>query len=119
LCRDDRLLPVEQLTPVGETNNALVYPGIGLGTIVSKASHVTDRMLLAASDAIGGLVDVSCPGAGLLPEVDTCARCPRRSPWPSPSRRPRTAWRRPTSQIPGRPCRRRCGRRPIRALDLS
>jgi malate dehydrogenase (oxaloacetate-decarboxylating) len=55
---------------IGQANNALIYPGIGLGTIVSRASRVTDRMLLAASEAIAGLVDVSRPGAGLLPEVE-------------------------------------------------
>jgi malate dehydrogenase (oxaloacetate-decarboxylating) len=55
---------------VGQANNALIYPGIGLGAIVSRASHVTDGMLLAASEAIAGLVDVSRPGAGLLPDVD-------------------------------------------------
>jgi len=54
---------------IGQANNALVYPGIGLGTIVSRASHVTDGMLLAASEAIAGLVDVTQPGAGLLPAV--------------------------------------------------
>jgi malate dehydrogenase (oxaloacetate-decarboxylating) len=55
---------------IGQANNALIYPGIGLGTIVSRASHVTDAMLLAASEAIAALVDVSRPGAGLLPEVE-------------------------------------------------
>jgi malate dehydrogenase (oxaloacetate-decarboxylating) len=55
---------------VGQANNALIYPGIGLGTIVARASHVTDSMLLAASQAIAALVDVSRPGAGLLPEVE-------------------------------------------------
>jgi malate dehydrogenase (oxaloacetate-decarboxylating) len=55
---------------IGQANNALVYPGIGLGTIVSRAEHVTDAMLLAASEAIAGLVDVSQPGAGLLPQVE-------------------------------------------------
>jgi len=55
---------------IGQANNALIYPGIGLGTIVSRASHVTDGMLLAASQAIAGLVDVSGRGAGLLPDVD-------------------------------------------------
>lgn len=54
---------------IGQANNALVYPGIGLGTIVSRARAVTDGMLLAAADAIAGLVDVHQPGAGLLPEV--------------------------------------------------
>jgi malate dehydrogenase (oxaloacetate-decarboxylating) len=54
---------------VGQANNALAYPGIGLGTIVSRAARVTDRMLLAAAEAIAGLVDAGEPGAGLLPEV--------------------------------------------------
>jgi malate dehydrogenase (oxaloacetate-decarboxylating) len=55
---------------VGQANNALIYPGIGLGTIVSRASRVTDGMLLAASEAIAALVDVSRPGAALLPQVE-------------------------------------------------
>jgi malate dehydrogenase (oxaloacetate-decarboxylating) len=55
---------------IGQANNALIYPGIGLGTIVSRAEHVTDGMLLAASEAIAGLVDVSRTGAGLLPDVE-------------------------------------------------
>jgi malate dehydrogenase (oxaloacetate-decarboxylating) len=55
---------------IGQANNALIYPGIGLGTIVSHASHVTDGMLRAASEAIAELVDVSRPGAALLPEVE-------------------------------------------------
>jgi malate dehydrogenase (oxaloacetate-decarboxylating) len=54
---------------IGQANNALVYPGIGLGTIVCGAEHVTDGMLLAASEAIASLVDVSRPGAGVLPDV--------------------------------------------------
>ena len=55
---------------IGQANNALIYPGIGLGTIVAGADHVTDGMLLAASQAIAGLVDVSQVGAGLLPQVE-------------------------------------------------
>ena len=55
---------------IGQANNALIYPGIGLGTIVAQASHVTDGMLFAASEAIAGLVDVSRPGAGLLPDIE-------------------------------------------------
>jgi malate dehydrogenase (oxaloacetate-decarboxylating) len=55
---------------IGQANNALVYPGIGLGTIVAQADHVTNGMLLAASEAIAALVDVSPRGAGILPEVD-------------------------------------------------
>jgi malate dehydrogenase (oxaloacetate-decarboxylating) len=55
---------------IGQANNALIYPGIGLGTIVSRAGHVTDGMLLAASEAIAALVDVGRRGAGLLPAVE-------------------------------------------------
>jgi malate dehydrogenase (oxaloacetate-decarboxylating) len=54
---------------IGQANNALIYPGIGLGTIVAGAEHVTDGMLLAAADAIAGLVDPRTQGAGVLPEV--------------------------------------------------
>jgi malate dehydrogenase (oxaloacetate-decarboxylating) len=54
----------------GQANNALVYPGLGLGTIVSRASKVTDGMLRAAAEAVAGQVDVSEPGAALLPAVE-------------------------------------------------
>src|SRR5580692_9712839 len=53
----------------GQANNALVYPGLGLGTIVSSAGKVTDGMLHAAAEAVAGQVDVSEPGAALLPAV--------------------------------------------------
>ena len=54
---------------IGQANNALVYPGLGLGTIVSGASRVTPGMLLAAAEAVAGQVDVSAPGAPLVPPV--------------------------------------------------
>jgi malate dehydrogenase (oxaloacetate-decarboxylating) len=53
----------------GQANNALLYPGLGLGTIVAGASKVTDGMLLAAAEAVAGQADVSAPGASLLPQV--------------------------------------------------
>jgi len=52
-----------------QANNALVYPGLGLGTIVSGASKVTDGMILAAAEAVSGQADVGVPGASLLPYV--------------------------------------------------
>jgi malate dehydrogenase (oxaloacetate-decarboxylating) len=55
---------------IGQANNALIFPGIGLGTIVSRASRVTDRMLLAAAHALASLVDASRPGAGVLPSIE-------------------------------------------------
>jgi malate dehydrogenase (oxaloacetate-decarboxylating) len=54
----------------GQANNALVYPGLGLGTIVAGASKVTDGMVLAAAEAVAGQADVSQPGASLLPAVE-------------------------------------------------
>lgn len=55
---------------IGQANNALLYPGLGLGTIVSGARHVTDGMLLAAAEAVAGQVDPTPPGASLLPDVE-------------------------------------------------
>jgi malate dehydrogenase (oxaloacetate-decarboxylating) len=54
---------------IGQANNALLYPGLGLGTIVSGASKVTAGMLIAAAGAVAGQVDVSAPGAALVPAV--------------------------------------------------
>ncbi|MCF8589037.1 NAD-dependent malic enzyme [Gordonia sp. HY366] len=55
---------------IGQANNALLYPGLGLGTIVSGATHVTDGMLLAAAKAVADQVDPTALGASLLPAVD-------------------------------------------------
>jgi malate dehydrogenase (oxaloacetate-decarboxylating) len=55
---------------IGQGNNALLYPGLGLGTIVSGAEHVTDGMLLAAAEAVAGQVDPTALGAALLPPVE-------------------------------------------------
>jgi malate dehydrogenase (oxaloacetate-decarboxylating) len=55
---------------IGQANNALVYPGLGLGSIVSGATRVTPRMLQAAAEAVAGQVDVGTPGASLLPAVE-------------------------------------------------
>ncbi|AGL16309.1 NAD-dependent malic enzyme [Actinoplanes sp. N902-109] len=54
---------------IGQANNALLYPGLGLGTIVSGATHITDGMLLAAAEAVAGQVDPTGPGSSLLPPV--------------------------------------------------
>lgn len=54
---------------IGQANNALVFPGLGLGTVVSRAKHVTPGMIRAAADAVADLVDTTTLGASLLPEV--------------------------------------------------
>ena len=55
---------------IGQGNNALLYPGLGLGVIGSGASRVTDGMLLAAAQAVASQVDPTSPGASLLPPVE-------------------------------------------------
>jgi malic enzyme len=45
----------------GQASNALVYPGLGPGTILAGASEVADGMLRAASEAVAGQADVSTP----------------------------------------------------------
>ncbi len=54
---------------IGQANNALIFPGLGLGVIAARAQRVTDGMLLAAARAVADLVDISTPGAPLLPQV--------------------------------------------------
>jgi malate dehydrogenase (oxaloacetate-decarboxylating) len=55
---------------IGQANNALVFPGLGLGTIVARARAVSDGMLLAAADAVAERVDASQPGASVMPPID-------------------------------------------------
>jgi malate dehydrogenase (oxaloacetate-decarboxylating) len=55
---------------IGQANNALVFPGLGLGTIVTRARTVSDGMLLAAADAVAGFVDASELGAAIMPPID-------------------------------------------------
>ena len=54
---------------IGQANNALVYPGVGFGSIAAKAKVVNEKMLAAAAHALGGIVDASQPGAPVLPPV--------------------------------------------------
>ena len=54
---------------IGQANNALIYPGLGLGVIASGAKLLTDRMISVAAHSIGGIVDPTKPGAAVLPPV--------------------------------------------------
>ena len=55
---------------IGQANNAMLYPGLGLGVIVSGAKHVTNGMLLAAAEAVASQVNPQDEGASLLPSVN-------------------------------------------------
>ncbi|MEO3867670.1 NAD-dependent malic enzyme [Nonomuraea sp. B12E4] len=69
-------IPIEPITyngvtyAIAQANNALLYPGLGLGVVVARARRVSPGMFQAAAEAVGGMVDVSTPGACLLPMVD-------------------------------------------------
>jgi malate dehydrogenase (oxaloacetate-decarboxylating) len=54
---------------IPQANNAMLYPGLGLGIAVSRARLVTDGMIAAAARAVSEMSDVSAPGAPLLPLV--------------------------------------------------
>lgn len=52
---------------IGQANNALIYPGLGLGMLASEASLLTDEMIGAAAHSLSGIIDISKPGAPVLP----------------------------------------------------
>lgn len=52
---------------IGQANNALIYPGLGLGMLASEAKLLTDEMIGAAAHSLSGIVDSGQPGAPVLP----------------------------------------------------
>jgi malate dehydrogenase (oxaloacetate-decarboxylating) len=54
---------------IGQANNALIFPGLGLGALLSQARRITNHMITAAAEAVAGLTDTT-PGAPLLPSID-------------------------------------------------
>jgi malate dehydrogenase (oxaloacetate-decarboxylating) len=55
---------------IAQVNNAMLYPGLALGAIVSRASRISAGMFAAAASAVSSLVTVRQPGASLLPHID-------------------------------------------------
>jgi malate dehydrogenase (oxaloacetate-decarboxylating) len=55
---------------IGQANNALVFPALGLGALVAGAQRITDGMLAAAARAVARQTDATTPGAALLPLID-------------------------------------------------
>ena len=52
---------------IGQANNALIYPGLGLGMLASEAKLLTDEMIGAAAHSLSGIVNSGQPGAPVLP----------------------------------------------------
>lgn len=59
---------------IAQANNALVFPGLGLGVTVARAGRVSAGMIAAAADAVAGLADATAPGGALLPPVTDLRR---------------------------------------------
>ena len=58
---------------IGQANNSLIYPGLGLGMLASEAKLLTDEMIGAAAHSLSGLVDPGEPGAPVLPPFEFVA----------------------------------------------
>lgn len=54
---------------IGQANNALIYPGLGLGSISVNASLVTDEMISSAAHSLGEFLEINVKGAAVLPPV--------------------------------------------------
>jgi malate dehydrogenase (oxaloacetate-decarboxylating) len=59
---------------IAQANNALVFPGLGLGVVVSRAQRISDGMIQACADAVAQLVEDGVRGAPLLPPVSDLRR---------------------------------------------
>ncbi len=63
---------------IGQGNNAFIFPGLGLGALVTGASRITDDMLTAAAEALAEYTD---PGrlleGAVYPRVDSLRRASR------------------------------------------
>ncbi|HWM60030.1 MAG TPA: malic enzyme-like NAD(P)-binding protein [Pseudonocardia sp.] len=73
----DRVSPEEDPSQANEmegddalANNALVFPGLGLGVTVARASRISNHMIAAAADAVAELSNATTRGAPLLPAIN-------------------------------------------------
>ncbi len=55
---------------IAQSNNALIFPCLGLGVTVAKATRITDTMISAAAAAVADLSQPTSPGASLLPPMN-------------------------------------------------
>lgn len=59
-------LPSGEVVPVGQGNNAFIFPGLGFGAILANATQVTDAMVMAASIALAEYTEQKHLAAGLV-----------------------------------------------------
>lgn len=60
-----------RVVDIAQCNNSYIFPGIGLGVIVAKATRITDQMMMAASRALADTSPLATQGqGGLLPPLE-------------------------------------------------
>jgi malic enzyme len=74
---------------IAQANNALVFPGLGLGVTVARTVRVTHGMITAAAEAVAELSDATSRGRACCRRKPTCGRSPPPSPsqWSAPPRK--------------------------------
>lgn len=61
----------EKIYPISQCNNVYIFPGVGLGVLVSRAKRVTDNMMMAASRTLASCSPLVRGGHGpLLPSIN-------------------------------------------------
>jgi len=54
---------------IAQSNNAYIFPGVGLGVLAAKANRVSDAMFMVAAHALAASVDAVEIGESLLPPL--------------------------------------------------
>jgi len=55
---------------IGQANNAIIFPGLGLGAIATRARTISDGMFLAAASELATMTETGRHGAAILPPID-------------------------------------------------
>ena len=60
---------------ISQVNNSFIFPGLGLGILVSRATRVSDAMIMASAKALASLSPtILDPEAPLLPPIADCRK---------------------------------------------
>jgi malate dehydrogenase (oxaloacetate-decarboxylating) len=60
---------------ISQVNNSFIFPGLALGILVSRSTHVSDAMIMASAKALASLSPtLEDPNAPLLPPIADCRK---------------------------------------------